>query len=252
MAVTAALGVILGVSFCRRADTDSLRSGYGEFKAETAEAFPQYQPQSVNIDGWDATENAWTQLFPTIIIMRCFLHIVLGIQKRCRSQKTLFESLTQDLWHLFASLNPGQFGQRLRRLMEWTFHPDTAVPEAIQAKLLKLKALAPNLKQTFQHPNAKRTSNAVDRVMNYQDRVLYSMQYFHGTQTAAQKALRAMALLWNFHLYIPKVRAKAPHAQSPFEALNHFRYHDHWLRNLMIASSLNGRHTGQFVSHKID
>jgi hypothetical protein len=28
---------------------------------------------------------------------------------------------------------------------------------------------------------------------------------------------------------------------SPFEHLNGFRYHDNWVRNLLITSSLNGR-----------
>lgn len=251
MAVTAAVGVILGAALCLQSDTDSLKAGYGEFKTEAAAAFPQYQPQSVNLDGWEATIGAWQWLFPTIVIMRCFLHVVLGIQQRCRSQSDLFSQLTQRLWHLYRSLNPAEFGQRLRRLWEWAFQSDTTIPETIQAKLQALKALATNFKQTFQIPEAARTSNAVDRMMNYQDRVLYSMQYFHGSEAAARQALRAMAILWNFHLYIPKVRARAPYAKSPFEALNGFCYHDHWLRNLLIAASLNGRNTGQFVPHKV-
>jgi hypothetical protein len=245
------MGVFLGVAFCRQAQTADLTAGYGEFKQELAATFPQYQPKSVNLDGWEATRNAWTKLFPTILVLRCFLHVVLGIQQHCRSQPTLWQALTTDLWHLYHSLNPAQFGQRLRRLLEWTFHPDKAVPATIQAKLLKLKALAANFKQTFDHPAAARTSNAVDRLMNHQDRLLYSMQYFHGTPAAAQAALRAMAILWNFHPFIPKVQAREPYAQSPFEALNHFRYHDDWLRNLLIAASLNGRNTGKFVSHKV-
>jgi len=41
--------------------------------------------------------------------------------------------------------------------------------------------------------------------MNYQDRILYTMQYFHGTEDATKLGLRAMALLWNFHPYTRKV-----------------------------------------------
>jgi hypothetical protein len=251
VAVTAAQGCILGSVLSRHADTVSLAAAYGEFQREAQATCPDYQPESVNVDGWDATQNAWQQLFPGIIIMRCFLHVVLGIQSRCRSAPTLLDDLTTDLWHLFHSLNPAQFGQRLRRLLEWALHPDLEMLDSVRQKLLKLRTLAPNFKQTFAHPEAARTSNAVDRVMNYQDRVLYSMQYFHGTEAAAQKALRAMALLWNFHLYIPKVRARSPNHTSAFEGLNGFRYHDHWLKNLLIAASLNGRNHGDFVSHKI-
>jgi hypothetical protein len=50
-----------------------------------------------------------------------------------------------------------------------------------------------------------------------------------------------MAMLWNFHPYGRQVQTKPPDALSPFEALNGFRYHDNWLRNLLIATSLNGR-----------
>lgn len=243
--------MILGSAFCRQANTSGLTSGYGEFQTEVAAALPEYSPESVNLDGWEATQNAWRCLFPGIVVMRCFLHVVLGIQDRCRSHSELFRVLTQDLWHLYHSLNPAQFGQRLRRLWEWAFDPNTPIPEPLQIQLLKLKSLTPNFKQTFQHPDAARTSNAVDRVMNYQNRVLFSMQYFHGTEVAARQAVRAMAILWNFHPYIPKVQNRSPHAKSPFEALNGFCYHEHWLRNLLIAASLNGRKTGKFIPHKI-
>jgi hypothetical protein len=74
-----------------------------------------------------------------------------------------------------------------------------------------------------------------------------SMQYFHGTTAAANAGLRAMPILWNFHPYGRKVQRQAPYAKSPFEDLNGFRYHDDWLRNLRIAASLNGRHTGKPV-----
>ena len=38
--------------------------------------------------------------------------------------------------------------------------------------------------------------------MNYLDRILYAMQGFHGTLQSAQKEVRAMALLWNFHPFL--------------------------------------------------
>jgi hypothetical protein len=100
-------------------------------------------------------------------------------------------------------------------------------------------------------PFAARTSNQVDRLINYQDRILYAMQYCHGTLAAARQEIRAMALLWNFHPYCRKVQALEPHSMSPFEDLNGFRYHDNWLRNLLIASSLNGRGTAKPVKHKL-
>jgi len=61
-----------------------------------------------------------------------------------------------------------------------------------------------------------------------------------------------MAILWNFHPYTRKVQdtrkvqALEPHSKSPFADLNGFRYHDNWLRNLLIASSL--KWTGGLVN----
>jgi hypothetical protein len=247
--VTAALGCFLGIALSPSAGADDLTAGYGEFAREACAHQPGYHPETVNLDGWEHTQTAWKRLFPTVVVLRCFLHVVLGIQQRCRANKPLYNTLTQDLWHLFHSLNPAQFGQRLRRLLDWTAaHPD--VSEVLLSKLAKLKTLAQNFKLTFTHPQAYRTSNAVDRLMNYQDRILYSMQYFHGSTAAARAGLRAMAILWNFHPYGRKVQRQAPYSKSPFEDLNGFRYHDDWLRNLRIAASLNGRHTGKPVPLK--
>jgi hypothetical protein len=76
------------------------------------------------------------------------------------------------------------------------------------------------------------------------------MQYFHGTIAAAKAGLGSMAILWNFHPYGRKVQRQAPYSKSPFEDLNGFCYRDDWLRNLRIAASLNGRHTGKLVPLK--
>jgi hypothetical protein len=95
--------------------------------------------------------------------------------------------------------------------------------------------------QAFAVGECYRTSNQVDRMINSQDRLLSAMQYFHGTYRSTRQALRAMALLWNFYPYCRKAQVKAPYCASPFEDLIRFRYHDNWLRNLPLASSLNGR-----------
>lgn len=85
-----------------------------------------------------------------------------------------------------------------------------------------------------------RTSNGVDRLMNHQDRLLYAMRYFHGKQESARLAVRAMAMLWNFHPYGARLRRKDGKRISPFADLNGFVYHGNWLHNFLIASSLAG------------
>jgi hypothetical protein len=252
VAVTAAVGCFLGVGIARCAEGEALRSAYGEFEQAALHLNPEYQPTSVNTDGREGTQTAWQRLFPGITLVLCFLHTVLGIQQRCRRVSAVFHTVPDKLWHLYHSLNCRQFTQRLRRLEEWVKNPETDLPDAVREKVLKLKDKAPQFTVAFALPDAARTSNQVVRLMNYQDRLLYAMPYFHGTLVAAKQALRAMAMLWNFHPYCHKTQALEPHSMSPFEDLNGFRYHDNWLRNLLIASSLNGRGTANPRKHKLE
>jgi hypothetical protein len=249
VATTVAVGCFLGVGLSETADVQGLTAAYGEFQQEAVALKPDYAPDSVNTDGWESTQVAWKNLFPGITLMLCFLHSVLGIQQALGRKHPSCHSLINQLWHLYDSPNAGCFGQRLRRLLEWA--ATQSLPQRAQERLQKLRQRAEQFKLTFALPQAYRTSNQVDRLMNYQDRILYAMQYFHGTKESMQQGLRAMAILWNFHPYTRKVQAIEPHSQSPFEALNGFRYHDNWLRNLLIASSLNGRGTGKPVKHKV-
>ncbi|MCP5493246.1 MAG: hypothetical protein H7A23_16785 [Leptospiraceae bacterium] len=75
--------------------------------------------------------------------------------------------------------------------------------------------------------------------MNYQDRILYGMKYFHRTIESAKLYSRAMALLWNFHPYSSRLKYKGNRI-SPFADLNGFIYHENWLHNMLVASSLGG------------
>ncbi|MDJ0577290.1 MAG: hypothetical protein QNJ65_19290 [Xenococcaceae cyanobacterium MO_234.B1] len=50
-----------------------------------------------------------------------------------------------------------------------------------------------------------------------------------------------MALVWNFHPIGVRTRSKNISRYSPFTDLNGWSYHQNWLHNLLIASSMNGR-----------
>ncbi len=104
---------------------------------------------------------------------------------------------------------------------------------------------AAQFKIAYLFPQAHRTSNMVDRLMNHQDRLLYTMQYFHGTKESARLYLRSMAQRRNFHTLGARTRSNCSERISPFTELNGFSYHDNWLHNLLIASSMNGRKTLQ-------
>jgi len=39
-------------------------------------------PATVNTDGWSATQRAWLNLFPMIILIECFLHAFIKIREQ--------------------------------------------------------------------------------------------------------------------------------------------------------------------------
>jgi len=90
IATTVAQDCVLGISMAPAADEPALTEAYGQFKQETRRLNPDYHPQTVNTDGWSATQLAWQALFPTIVIIQCFLHAFLTIRSRCKRLKTCF------------------------------------------------------------------------------------------------------------------------------------------------------------------
>jgi hypothetical protein len=235
---TVGSGCFLGVDIVESAETTDLAQGYGTFRDEARVLNPDYAPETVNTDGWEHTQAAWQQIFPRIAIILCFLHSVLSIQKRCRKNEGLWKKLTGRLWHLYKAPSKRHFAQRLRRLRDWA--KAKVKQPSILKKLVNLKEKSKQFQVAYDYPEGARTSNMLDRLMNYQDRLLYAMQYFHGSSEAARLYLRSMALLWNFHPYGKRTITTDPDRCSPFKDLNGFEYHQNWLRNLLVAGSMNG------------
>lgn len=231
---------ILGASVVASPSTDDFEHGYGDFAAEAQQLDPGYSPETVCADGWEATWNAWWRLFPTITVLLCYLHSAIKIRD-CRTTDHClrFETLTK-VWEAFKAQTKASFSQRLRRLRQWA---SANLPGG--SKLLKAVDKLCDKREFFalayDFVDPYRTSNAVDRLMNHQDRLLYAMRYFHGDLASARLSVRAMAMLWNFHPYGSRLRRKDAGRLSPFSDLNGFQYHGNWLHNFLIASSLGGR-----------
>ncbi len=240
---TAAEGCILGVAFSESASAEALTKGYEEFQTEARLLDPNYTPVTVNTDAWDGTKQAWLNLFPTVTLVLCFLHAVLKVQKGSPSYRNLRKKLKSKLWKAYKASNAAEFLKGLRLALIWS-KKHIRRKRTLQ-KMRQVCRCAAQFKVAYQFPHAHRTSNMVDRLMNHQDRLLYTMQYFHGDKESARLYLRSMALVWNFHPYGAKTRSNCSERMSPFTDLNGFRYHDNWLHNLLIASSMNGRQTLQ-------
>ena len=126
----------------------------------------------------------------------------------------------------------------MRRLHEWGLHH--SLPDPLLQPLEKLRRHRKSFSQAYDLPQAHRTSNMLDRLLQRMDRHLFSTQYFHGKLPVAELNIRAWALLYNFAPSNPWTQKKHQGLRSPAERLNGFRYHDNWLQNLLVSASLGG------------
>jgi len=232
---TASGGCFLGITVSERDNTEGLQATYGEFASEAKAVFPAYRPLSVCTDDWAATREAWRLLFPQITLVLCYLHSVIKVAARCTGQ--LRQEVLTRVWHVYHAETKGKFSQRLRRLEEWSAKRLSGVVAEMVKKLCRRRV---EFTPAYDCPQAPRTSNGVDRLLNHLDRLLYAAYYGHSTPGSLRSAVRAMALQWNFHPYGKRLRDQKPERISPFHDLNGFVYHPNWLHNLLIASSMGG------------
>jgi hypothetical protein len=234
LATTVGQDCVLGAALALNADSPALTDAYGQFQQEAGRLAPTYHPQTVNTDGWEATQQAWRTLFPQIVILECFLHAFLKIRDRAKRLKTLFAAVEQRVWDAYHAVDVQNFYQQVRDLDSWaTQHLTGPALEAVH----KLCAKAPRFALAFNYPGAHRTSNMIDRHMEPLARCLDQARHFHGHVLSAEFQVRGWALLHNFQPYCPRAKIRQ-HYASPVHHLNGFVYHDNWLQNLLISTSV--------------
>jgi hypothetical protein len=239
IATTAANDCILGASVAQSASQSALENAYGVFANEAQAVDADYAPDTVNTDGWPATQNAWKALFNQITVILCFLHAFIKIRDRAKKAfGELGQEVQRRVWDAYRATSKRAFAQRLRRLREWASDvlPDSEMKQKTLDLCDKRNAFSPS----YDHPLAHRTSNMVDRLMRYLDRAFFNAQYFHGLPESAETRVRALALLWNFCPWSPQTAKKHGGQACPAERLNGKCYTDNWLENLLVSGSMNG------------
>jgi len=237
IATTVAEDCVLGTSVALTADEKALTEAYHHFKIEAQQLKPDYQPQTVNTDGWLATRSAWKALFPAIVIISCFLHAFIKIRSCCQRMKADFVEIQDRVWEIYHAADPLTFMKKVAELKTWavlSLPPGTGL-EAI----LKLCAKTPEFIKAYAYPAAYRTSNMIDRHMEPLARYLYSTKYFNGHLMSAERSVRAWALSHNFLPYCPRAKIGQIY-KSPAHKLNGFIYRDNWLENLLVSASMRG------------
>ena len=244
LATTVSKGCFLGAEASETSDATDLTSAYGTFKDEVKVLEEDYAPNTVNLDGWPAGNLAWKTLFPCIAVISCFLHGFIKIRDRAlKKMQGVFQQISEKVWDSYKAENKKCFSQRIRRLREWS--QDNVPESTMKTNLLKLCDKNKQWQVFYDHPNAYRTSNMLDRLMRFMDRYLQKNQTFHGKSIkSSTNTIRAFALMYNFTPSCPDYRRK-DELKSPVARLNKHEYHENWLANLLIAGSLNGKRRKQ-------
>ncbi|SJM95509.1 conserved hypothetical protein [Crenothrix polyspora] len=192
VATTVASNCILGIAMAGNVVEVALTKAYGVFAGEAQRLEPSYKPETVNTDGWPATQKAWQIIFSNILIIRYFLHIFIKIRDRAKIKfRDMFLEVATKLWDCYRATNKKSFSQRVRRLAEWC---DTSqdVPAVISEPIKKLRKNNRYYAAAYDHPGCHRTSNILDRLMQRMDRHLFSTQYFHGSLGTAELEHRVL------------------------------------------------------------
>ncbi len=240
IATTSAKECVLGASISLSASEEGLGEAYGHFKQEACELGGEYEPKTVNTDGWTATQAVWQTLFPTITIILCFLHGFLKIRDRAKRQGSLFLEIADRVWEAYRQDSHDAFIDKVTVLRLWIGRYQNQLTQRAFDAVVKLCDNAYRFTPAYQHPQAHRTSNMLDRHLDKMDRYLYSWRYFHGHLCSAERSIRAWALAHNFLPYCPRTPV-SKRFFSPAHKLNGFVYRDNWLENLLVSASLGGK-----------
>lgn len=237
VAITVGQDCVLGASVAVAAAEKELAEAYGHFKTEAQQLKPDYQPQTVNTDGWFATRLAWQALFPAIVLISCFLHAFIKIRACCQRMKADFVAIQAQVWEIYHAPDPLTFMKRVAAFKTWA---TLTLPKGTGLEaILKLCAKTPEFIKAYAYPTAYRTSNMIDRHMEPLARYLYSTKYFKGHLMSAEHSVRAWALSHNFLPYCPRAKVGQTY-KSPAHKLNGFIYRDNWLENLLVSASMRG------------
>ena len=237
IATTVAAGCCLGAALAQTAGAEDLHAAYGVFKAEAQDVQPGYAPETVSVDGWASTHQAWLWLFPLAALLRCFLHGWLNVRSRGKLSES-FGELSERVWDAYHAPDRRSFAQRMRRLWEWA--KGNVSGAWLLEQVRKLCGRSKEYAEAYAHPGGHRTSNMLDRVMRGMNRYFDAGQHLHGGKEACGLHVRAWALLFNYRPWHPAVAKANGGWRGPAERLNQHRYHDDWLQNLLTSASLGG------------
>jgi hypothetical protein len=237
VATTVGSNCFLGMAVCESASEASLEEGYAVFKTEPKASAPNYEPDSVNTDGWAATKKAWKKLYPSIVLIECFLHAFLKVRDRSTKKlMSFFCNAGDKIWNCYRTNSKRELAQQIRRLKEWTIREVSDCP--MKDNIFKFCTKKSRSMKHLDNSKAHRTSNMLDRLMRAMKKHKVNSQMFHSTTQVTTDNFRAFALLYNFTPSCPSVWKEQSNFKSPAERLNQKSYANNWLENLLISAEI--------------
>ena len=103
-------------------------------------------------------------------------------------------------------------------------------------KIEKFKQKITSFQVTYQHPNAYRISNLLDRLIVRMAHHLFDTQFFMVLCNKRSLGSEHRPLFTILHLLQRERSRKHNGWQSPFARLNQQRYHKNWLHNLLVSA----------------
>lgn len=141
---TIANDCFLGAALSQNISFEALEKAYGVFKEESRFICQDYQPQTINMDGFSSTKQTMNALFPDAQTMLCFLHGYLKIENSASKRHAdYFKHIADKVWNCYKAQDKRSFAQQIRRIQEWTqaHVPDSSFKTAI-LKLCQKKSLS--------------------------------------------------------------------------------------------------------------
>ncbi len=157
IATTVGNGCFWGASISLGADESSLTQAYGVFKNEAQALDQDYEPKTVNTDGFKSTRNAWTTLFAQSVLILCFLHGFIRIRDGAK-RLTIFPELATRVWEVYRQESYEHFIDKITVLKLWTEYSRKSLTERCFEAVMKLCDRAHEYAVAYHHPGCLRTS----------------------------------------------------------------------------------------------
>lgn len=113
----------------------------------------------MNLDGWKATNQAWTNLFPQITIVLCFLHAFLKIRDVGKGLKEDFYQIGNKIWQAYRQQTESLFRSEIAALLVWVSSQST-LNERVRLKVEDLCGKVDRFAVAYKHPECYRTARA--------------------------------------------------------------------------------------------